>query len=246
MGCGGLDIYYAWNGFVPGNELGNFITDGAGWYHATDVQPCPVAPTAGPDGLNGIRPGALLEHRLAPVGDRRADYYRWAARCDNGFRFTPRAWYLPVSKVVVFDYLDDPESSRLLSKAAFDEGRWSMAYLHGTHAEAGSRTVDVDEIRWLSGAEANRYAKAHGMESPVPNDYLIVDDDTRTVPMPLSEQAVILSDFSLAHAEPGHVKNVSMARFVEFLTDKANWLTPFHLHLTNGGVIDRVQEQYRP
>ena len=246
MGCGGLDAYYAWTGFAPGREQGNFLTDGPGWYHATDVQPCPVEPTSGPDGLNGIHEGALLEHRLAPVGSHRADYYRWAAHCDNGFRFTPRAWFLPQSKVVVFDYLDNAESSRLLSTAAFDSGRWTMAYLHATHGAAGSRTVDVDEIRWLSGAEANRYAKAHGMESPVPNDYLIVDDDTHTRSMPLSEQAVIRSDFSLAGAEPGHVKSVSMTRLIAFLADKTHWLTPFHVHVTSAGVIDRLQEQYRP
>jgi hypothetical protein len=246
FGCAGLDAYYDWGGqFLPGNEASDF-RDSPGWYHGTGVSPCPVDPTKGPSGLNAMRGNDLVRHGLAPVGDRRADYYEWAASCDSGYRWHPRAWYLPISKVLVFDYIETPQSAAILRGATFESGRWTMGYLHAMNGAAGGRTVDVDEFTWLSGAAANRYAKAHGMQSPVPDDYLIVDDDESTVPTRLLEQATIVSEFALAGTEPGHPKQVSVEHLAGFLATPTHWSTPFHLHLDATGAIDEIVEQYVP
>jgi hypothetical protein len=64
--------------------------------------------------------------------------------------------------------------------------------------------------------------------------------------MPLSDHALVLSDFQLAGAEPGHVKQVTVDRLIAFLDDRKNWTTPFHVHIGRTDVIDEVQEQFRP
>jgi hypothetical protein len=245
FGCAGLDAYYDWGGgFLPGNEASDF-RDSPGWYHGTGVAPCPVDPAKGPNGLNAIRGVATGKHSLAPVGDRKADYYEWDASCDSGYKWHPRAWYLPISKVLVFDYAGRHRADALMRDATF-EGRWLMGYLHAINGSAGAQTVDVDEFTWLSGAAANRYAKAHHMESPVPDDYLIVDDDESTVSMRISERARVISEFALAGTEPGHPRSVSLEYLAGFLATPDHWSTPFHVHLDADGAIDQVVEQYRP
>lgn len=247
FGCGGLDVWYGWNGYLPGNEQANFDRAHPAWYHATDVQPCPFHPTKGPDGLNGIRDDGLAgAETLRPVGNRTAYFYQWHAHCDDGETFAPRAWYLPASKILVFDYVGNQAADALLTTATFDPGHWLVGFLRGATRTGAGVTLAVDEAEWLSGEAANDYASRHGMESPVPNDYLIVDPDTSTTPRPLTAGAHIVSVFMLAGTEPGKERVVSTGKLVTFLGDRMHWEVPFHLHLDPSGRIDKVVEQYRP
>ncbi|MBV9369932.1 MAG: hypothetical protein JO074_08885 [Frankiales bacterium] len=248
FGCNGLDIWYGWDGYLPGNEMAIFERAHPGWYHATDVQPCPVDPTKGRDGLNGIRDDGLAgTESLKPVGDHTAYFYQWHAHCDSGYKFSPRAWYLPTSKVLIFDYMGNATADAVLTTATFDRGRWTFGYFHGP---TGNTTTGVrlplDEAQWLSGQAANDYARAHGMETPVPNDYLVVDPDTSTTSYPLAPDARVTSVFELAGTEPGNQRVVPVAKLVEFLRDRSHWSTPFHVHLDPSGRIDQIIEQYRP
>jgi len=247
LGCGGLEVWYGWDGYLPGNELASFGRDHPGWYHATDVQPCPVDPTNGPDGLNGIHDEGLVGgETLRPVGDRQAYFYQWHAHCDGGYRFSPRAWYLPVSKLVVFDYVGNDIADAILDTATFDGSRWTFGFLRGATRTAAGVHLAFDEAQWLSGDAANDYASHHGMETPVPNDYLIVDPDTSTASHPLTTDARIVSVFALAGTEPGKDRVVSVAKLVDFLADRSHMDVPFHVHLDPTGRIDQVVEQYRP
>jgi len=247
FGCAGLDVWYGWDGYLPGNEQAGFERAHPGWYHATDVQPCPVKPTDGPDKLNGVRDdGLTASETLRPVGNRSAYFYQWHAHCDDGYRFAPRAWYLPTSKVLVFDYVGDATADAALSAATFDPGRWTFGFLHGATSTSSRTTVAFDEAEWLSGEAANDYARRHGMESPVPNDYLIVDPDTSTSPYPLAATARVVSVFRLAGTEPGTERTVSVSKLVAFVADRSNADVPFHVHLDPSGRIDQVVEQYRP
>lgn len=246
-GCGGLDIWYGWDGFLPGNEMSTFDPKSPGWYHGTGMAPCPVDPTNGPDGLNGIQPGEASARGLRPIGDRNADYYEWDASCESGnYHWTPRAWYLPISKILVFDYTGNPAADALLRTATFDRGRWTFGFLDGTTTTAAGIRVAFDEAQWLGSEAANDYASHHGMETPVPNDYLIVDPDTSTTPHLLASNARIVSVFALAGTEPGKERVVPVATLVAFLHDHSHWSVPFHVHLDPTGRIDQVIEQYRP
>jgi len=84
------------------------------------------------------------------------------------------------------------------------------------------------------------------VESPVPDDYLIVDDDESTVSMHISERAAVISVFALAGTEPGHSRPVSLEQLAGFLATPPHWSTPFHLHLDAAGNIDQIVEQYQP
>lgn len=247
FGCGGLDIWYGWDGYLPGNEMASFGRKHPAWYHATDVQPCPVKPTDGPDGLNGIRTDGLDgAESLRPVGNRTAYFYQWRAHCDDGYRFAPRAWYLPASKILVFDYVGNAAADAILRTATFDRGRWTFGFLRAASETPAGVRLALDEAEWLSGEAANDYAREHGMESPVPNDYLIVNPDSSTASYLLTGGAHIVGVFQLAGTAPGTERVVSVRKLVTFVQDRSHVDVPFHVHLDPSGRIDQVIEQYRP
>ena len=78
----------------------------------------------------------------------------------------------------------------------------------GLHQDFGfaraTRTVDgwvhvtFDRATLLTGKAANDYAKAHGMESPVPNDYLIVNDNPKLRDLVLAPSVTITGTAHLA------------------------------------------------
>ncbi|WP_432155442.1 hypothetical protein [Streptomyces sp. bgisy153] len=120
FGCAGIAVL---TGSIPGNELSPYeARQPGGWYAATDVQPCPVGGLRADGSLNGITGGSSsppVESGLRPVGDRKAAYDRWTATCASGYRFSPQAWYLPVSRVLFLDYTGHPETGRVLGSVRF-------------------------------------------------------------------------------------------------------------------------------
>ena len=248
FGCAGLDVFWNWTrtGYLPGNESTSF-TVGPGWYSATDVQPCPVDPNKGPSGLNGVRPDAGMTQSLRPVGDRKADYYQWTAHCDSGYKFRPRAWYLPVSQVVMFDRIEYDDVDQIASTAQFDTGSWKVGYLTAVSTAGGHVTVEFDDVTWLDGPAAVAYSKAHGGNGDVPDDYIIDDPDSSSVPIPVTADAKVISAFELAHTEPGKLRQVPVARLVSFLKGTGtHGATIFHVHINATGRADYLEEQFRP
>jgi hypothetical protein len=50
-----------------------------------------------------------------------AVYDKWEARCElSGFTFTPRAWHLTESQIVIFDVIGRPETEAILASV-----RWT-------------------------------------------------------------------------------------------------------------------------
>ncbi|MFF4866103.1 hypothetical protein ACFY3J_31180 [Streptomyces sp. NPDC001231] len=120
FGCAGIAIK---SGSIAGNELRLYeARQPGGWYAATDVQPCPVRPTLADGSFNGITSGTSsppIESGLRPVGSRKAAYDRWTAACASGYRFSPQAWHLPVSRVLFLDYTGHAETARVLESVRF-------------------------------------------------------------------------------------------------------------------------------
>jgi hypothetical protein len=118
-GCAGLLLYRGDD--LPGYEGRPYEKGGPwGFYHGTDPVPCP----GGQDADDTVEPGAVgtapIDSGLAPVGEHRADYDQWFARCSaSSFTFTPRAWLLPTSRVVIFDVLGRPETDAILASVQF-------------------------------------------------------------------------------------------------------------------------------
>ncbi len=120
FGCAGIAIK---SGSIAGNELQPYeASQPGGWYAATDVQPCPLRPTLADGSFNSITSGTSsppVESGLRSVGSHKAAYDRWTAACASGYRFSPQAWYLPVSRVLFLDYTGHAETVRVLESVRF-------------------------------------------------------------------------------------------------------------------------------
>lgn len=123
-GCSGLTLHHG--DPLPGFELDEYQPHGPwGWYHETDVSPCPDRPYDPGQPLDGIRPTEAgydpVETGERSLGGRTAAYDRWEARCElSGFAFSPRAWHVDEAQVLIFDVLGRPETERVL-----DSVRWA-------------------------------------------------------------------------------------------------------------------------
>jgi hypothetical protein len=244
--CSGLEVWYGWDSYLPSSEQTTFTKESGGWYHNTDVQPCPVKPKDGKDGLNGLHDnGPTPAQGLQPVGSRRAYFYEWTARCENGFTFHPRAWYLPTTNVVVFDYMGYPDTAAVLNTAVYDPGKWVFGYIDGVTSSSSGNVVHIDEAQWLSGPAAEDYAHKHGQQD-VPNDYIIVNDDTSTRDAPLLASATIVGNIEMAGTEPDKPKRLTMLQFIAYEQDKRHWSTTLHIHVDASGQVDQIEEQFHP
>ena len=116
--CSGVLIYSG--DPLPGYQGAPYERDGLWQFaHSTGPIPCPFDPAAsmiepGPAGMYPINNGGR------PVGDRTADYDQWFARCGaDGASFTPEAWLLPRSKILILDAFGHPETEALLGSVEF-------------------------------------------------------------------------------------------------------------------------------
>jgi hypothetical protein len=121
--CSGLELYRG--DPLPGNELGEYQDHGPwGWYHQTDVSPCPDRPYEPGQPLDGIQPTDAgydpVESGERQIGGRTAVYDKWEARCErSGFTFHPRAWHVDEGQILIVDVLGNPETEDIL-----DSVRW--------------------------------------------------------------------------------------------------------------------------
>ena len=132
-----------------------------------------------------------------------------------------------------------------------EDGR-NFAFIKRVDAKADPPTITYDLAIFLSGDEANQAAKEHGDETPVPNDYYVINDNPRLRTVPLAADARlalvdwnhccdptfegVLSDFARAFEEGGIT--VDGHRYMGNLS--SYWL------VAKDGVIVRIEEQYTP
>jgi hypothetical protein len=137
---------------------------------------------------------------------------------------------------------------------AFDtdlsDGRY-IAYLRDVD-QGTPAAIRFDLGIFLTGDAANRYAASHGMETPVPNDNIIVNDNPKLRLMPLAPDAQIeVIDYQ--HCGPpicGPNTTVDATRLAALLREDnpgrfagpfaAYWLT------IQDHTIVKIQEQYSP
>jgi hypothetical protein len=107
-----------------------------------------------------------------------------------------------------------------------------------------------DRATYLSGAEANKAAAQHGEETPVPNDYFIVNDFKVLRTLTLDPRVEVfgslqLNSFAGSGFSTGKQKR-TVAELIGFLRTKQGKVTPFRLLYGAGGRVVRVTEQYVP
>jgi hypothetical protein len=121
--CSGLELYHG--DPLPGYELDEYQDHGPwGWYHQTDVSPCPDRPQDPAQPLDGIQPTDAgldpVDSRDVTIGGRTAVYDQWEARCElSGFTFSPRAWHFGESQILVVDVVGREETGMVI-----DSIRW--------------------------------------------------------------------------------------------------------------------------
>jgi len=172
FGCG---IEIDFGSRLPGAENSPYAPNVEnGWYHATDVSQCPFLRQDAKFVPLQLENG--FDQGLKPIGSHQADWNRWTATC-AGRTFHPQAWYLPKSKVVIFDYLGHPETASILASAKFaTDGVALPTYLSGHLVSVTGSKIVVQPFRtYTTGAAGQAYAKAHGLEYPFPNDYYDAD-----------------------------------------------------------------------
>jgi hypothetical protein len=111
--------------------------------------------------------------------------------------------------------------------------------------EADPATLEFDLAEFLTGDAANEYAAAHGMETPVPNDNVIVNENPKLRLMPLSPGVEIdVVDYGNCNpCDPANL-TVDLVTFGERVRDPQSpnlfWLT------IQGDTIVKIQEQFQP
>jgi hypothetical protein len=108
-----------------------------------------------------------------------------------------------------------------------------------------------DRALWLSGEAADKAAAAHGDETPVPNDYYIVNDNRLLRQVRVSPTCAVYGSLQLTGFVDGDRASVNPQResiedLVRFLATPAGRHTPWHLTYDARGVVTRIQEQYVP
>src|SRR5207237_8505488 len=101
-------------------------------------------------------------------------------RTNNGGRATPSVspWY---SRTVAPGAVYDTD---------LEDGRY-IVFVKELDPSAEPASLRFDLALSLTGDAANAYAAAHGMETPVPNDNLIVNDNPKLRLMPLASDVEI-------------------------------------------------------
>lgn len=81
--------------------------------------------------------------------------------------------------------------------------------------------IVIDYVQVLTGAEANAEAAARGDETPVPNDYYVVNDNPRLRTIPVSSVcAVLMHDTPAADPADGIVMGDVTLTFDDFRVDR--------------------------
>jgi hypothetical protein len=183
FGCAG--VAFDFGPRLPGARTDPYAADRPdGWYSSRDRQPCPFVSH---DLVNSRVPRITrlpgLDSGLEPVGTHHASWNRWSASC-VGRTFHPQAWFLPTSKIVVFDYLDHPETASILASAVFAKDGVVLppapSYLSAHLVSGTSTQLVVQPFRtYTNGPEGQAYAAAHGLGYPFPDDYADADIGAR-------------------------------------------------------------------
>lgn len=131
------------------------------------------------------------------------------------------------------------------SPPALEDGRHFVFVkkLHGTPPDA---TMTFDLAYLLTGDAANQAAAEHGDETPVPNDYYIVNDNPRLRTMPVSPTVSIQAVDWSSCCEPTSVPYTDWASSLSHPTDALlGTQVPYWITVT-GGEIVTIEEQYLP
>jgi hypothetical protein len=119
--------------------------------------------------------------------------------------------------------------------------------------DADHNKLTFDRALFYTGDDANKEAAARGDETPVPNDYYIVNDNPLLRTLPLSLDVVVSESIEIRNAIGkndfnGHNITGPLSDLTLAFANQPGSLThtPFFLHLDGAGAIDKIREQFVP
>lgn len=146
-------------------------------------------------------------------------------------------------------FTTEPGSATPTASAAA-AGSKDFGYFAGTVGREPLR-LSFDRAQFLTGDAADKAAAAHGQETPVPNDYVIVNDNPKLRVLTVAETCVVYGSLQLtSFVDPDHSsvepRRERLTDLVRFLGTATGRSTPWHLTYGTGGVVKRIDEQYVP
>ncbi len=133
------------------------------------------------------------------------------------------------------------------SSSVLEDGR-NFVFIKSIDVSTDPATMTFDLAYFLTGDAANQAAAARGDETPVPNDYYIVNDNSLLRTLPISPQVEVriidwlncceLVDGTFSGLAAAVAKNHPKGSYLGRLSQY--WIT-----VTNG-VIVKIEEQYLP
>ena len=196
-------------------------------------------------GLAGVETAHLLRTRSGPAGGVRPT----PAPAPTASAVSPAPARSPSSGPGTEPSAStSPEPSTAFATDVAD-GRY-IAYVHEVDAGADPATVLFDRAEFLTGDAANRYARDHGLETPVPNDNLIVNDNPLLRLMPLAPDVEIdVIDYSRCSSA---CERLDAGAFADLLTMSKPFADGVHMGpaapywLTiRGGTVVKIEEQFQ-
>jgi hypothetical protein len=132
---------------------------------------------------------------------------------------------------------------------ALEDGR-HFGYIKSAQLTAPPQFIVFDLAYMLTGDEANQAAADRGLETPVPNDYFIVNDNPRLRALPAApDLRILLLDWTnccdtMFQAEP----QLFQESFDQKKYPPGNYKGKFSGYwlTVKGGAVTKVEEQYFP
>jgi len=110
----------------------------------------------------------------------------------------------------------------------------------------GQVVVRTNRIQLLTGDAANAYAAQQGLEVPVPNDQILVDDNPRLREYPVRADAPVTLTIPLSADPNGAPSTTTLAGLRELLAGRSDGdVHPFELVVEDGVVVE-FRMLYRP
>ncbi len=131
------------------------------------------------------------------------------------------------------------------SSPALPDGR-SFVFVKKLRGTPPDATMTFDLAYFLTGDAANQAAAEHGDETPVPNDYFIVNDNPKLRTLPMSPTVAIeVIDWTNC-CEPTSVPYTDWAASLTDPTDALHGTeSPYWITVKDGQIV-KIEEQYLP
>ena len=136
-----------------------------------------------------------------------------------------------------------PSPSSTTPHSAVEAGRTSdFGYFTASKTTGGFVHLSFDRADLFTGAAANSYAAKHHMQTPVPNDYVIVNDSRKLRDLVLSPDVKITGIVLLASSLDGKPVPVTLADFLAKI--KKDHTIPFTITFDKDLLVTKVDEHF--